>query len=247
MELGLRGRVALVTAASKGLGLGIARGLAAEGARVAISSRSLERARAAAQTIPQGALALAHDAADIAGVPALVESVARELGPIEIAITNSGGPPTGPDALSFGEQQWREAYETLLLGQLALVQAVLPAMRERGWGRIVSVSSAVVREPAASLVLSSSHRSALLAALKTIATQVARDGVTINTLLPGMIDTDRLRATGSATAERIASIPAGRLGTVDEFAGVAAFLCSEQASYITGTTLLVDGGTARAL
>ncbi len=247
MDLGLRGRVALVTAASKGLGLGIAQALAAEGARVAISSRSLDRVRAAAATIPGGALALAHDASDLAGVPALIQNVTSELGPIEIAVTNSGGPPTGVDALSFGEQQWRDAYETLLLGQLSLVEAVLPGMRERGWGRIVSVSSSVVREPAATLVLSTAHRSGLLAALKTIASQVARDGVTINTLLPGLIDTDRIRSTGSATPERIAQVPAGRIGTVAELAAAAAFLCSEQASYITGTALLVDGGAARAI
>jgi 3-oxoacyl-[acyl-carrier protein] reductase len=247
VDLGLNGRVALVTAASQGLGLGIARALAAEGARVAISSRSLDRARAAADTIPEGAFALAHDAGDLAAVPELVVTVTRELGPIEIAITNSGGPPPGSDALSFHPSQWREAYETLLLGQLALVEAVLPAMRAGRWGRIVSVSSSVVREPAPALVLSSSHRAGLLASLKTIATQVAGDGVTINTLLPGAIDTDRLRATGSATPERIASIPAGRFGAIEEFAAAAAFLCSERAAYITGTTLLVDGGAARAV
>jgi 3-oxoacyl-[acyl-carrier protein] reductase len=247
VDLGLHGRVALVTAASKGLGLGIARALAAEGARVAITSRSLERSQAAADTIPEGALAFAHDAADLAAVPELVSTVTGELGPIEIAITNSGGPPAGADAMSFQPSQWREAYEVLLLGQLAVVEAVLPAMRAGGWGRIVSVSSSVAREPAPALVLSSSHRAGLLASLKTIATQVARDGVTINTLLPGAIDTDRLRALGSTTPERIASIPAGRLGTVEEFAAAAAFLCSERAAYITGTTLLVDGGSARSV
>ena len=176
----------------------------------------------------------------------LVEAVTSALGPIEIAITNSGGPPVAAP-LSFTHEQWREAYDTLLLGQLALIEAVLPAMRSRGWGRIVSISSSVVREPTQVLVLSAAHRSALLAALKTIATEVGADGVTINTLLPGLIDTDRVRGTGSATPERIATIPAGRIGTVAELAAAAAFLCSEQAAYISGTALLVDGGASRAI
>jgi 3-oxoacyl-[acyl-carrier protein] reductase len=245
MDLGVTGRVALVTGASKGIGLAIAQALAAEGARVAITSRSLERASTAAATIPGNALALQHDAADIERIPELIETVTERLGPIEIAVANSGGPPVGAP-LGFSHDQWREAYETLLLGQLALVEAVLPSMRARGWGRILSISSSVVREPLPPLILSAAHRSGLLAALKTIAAEVGADGVTSNTILPGMIDTDRLRATGSATPERIAAIPARRLGTVAELAAAATFLCSEQASYISGTTLSVDGGASHA-
>lgn len=247
MDLGLTGRVALVTGASKGLGFGVARALAAEGARVAISSRSLDRTRAAAATIPGGALPLAHDAADLAGIPALVEAVTTQLGPIEIAIINSGGPPVSRDPLAFTPAQWREAYETLLMGQLTLVEAVLPGMRERGFGRILSVSSSVVREPTQPLMLSTSHRAALLAALKVIATEAGPDGVTVNSLLPGLIDTDRVRSNGMATPERLASIPARRLGDVKEFAAAAAFLCSDLAAYISGTTLLIDGGASRAI
>jgi len=247
MDLGLQGRVALVTGASKGLGLGIATALAAEGARVAISSRSLDRAREAAAAIPGGALAVAHDARDVDAVPALVGAVARELGPLEIVVANSGGPPAAADPLSVGAEQWREAYELLELGQLALIEAVLPAMRDRRWGRIISVSSSVVREPAQNLILSTAHRSGLLAALKVIAGEVAPDGVTVNTVMAGLIDTDRVRELGSATPERVASIPARRLGTVAEFAAAAAFLCSEQAAYITGAALLVDGGASRAI
>ncbi len=248
MQLGLTGRVALVTGASKGLGLGIAKALAAEGASVAISSRSLERAQAAAAAIPQGAFATHHDARDVEAVPRLVAEVTDALGPIEIAVLNSGGPPAATDgAGSLAHEQWREAYELLLLGQLALVEAVLPGMRERGWGRIVSISSLVVREPSSVLVLSSAHRAGLLAALKTIASESARDGVTVNTLLPGLIDTDRVRELGSNTPMRLAAIPAGRLGTVEELAAAAAFLCSEPAAYITGTALAVDGGAARSI
>jgi 3-oxoacyl-[acyl-carrier protein] reductase len=245
MDLGIRDRVALVTGASKGLGLGVARALQEEGARVAISSRSPERIEAAAETI--GARAYAHDAADVDAAARLVEQVSRDLGPPEIVVANSGGPPASPDALSFGLDQWRTAYETLVLGQIALIEASLPAMRQRGWGRILSISSSVVREPNQVLVLSTAHRSGLLAALKTIATQVAGDGVTINTLLTGMILTDRIRELGGDPAERAAAIPARRLGKVEEFAATAAFLCSEPAGYITGTTLLIDGGASRAV
>jgi 3-oxoacyl-[acyl-carrier protein] reductase len=245
MDLGIAGRVALVTGASKGLGLGVAAALARDGAAVAVSSRSLDRAEAAAS--PIGAVPFAHDAADIAGVAGLVAAVEERLGPIDILIANSGGPPASPDGLSFTLDQWREAYEVLLLGQIALIEAVLPGMRERGWGRVLSISSSVVREPNDVLVLSAAHRSGLLAALKMIARQVAGDGVTVNSLLPGIILTDRTRSLGADQPDRVAAIPAGRLGTVEEFAAAAAFLCSEPAAYITGTTLLVDGGASRAV
>jgi 3-oxoacyl-[acyl-carrier protein] reductase len=135
----------------------------------------------------------------------------------------------------------------LLLGALALVEAVMPGMRARGWGRILSLSSSVVREPSPVLVLSAAHRAGLLAALKTIARQVAGDGVTVNSLLPGVIATDRARELGADRPDRLRDVPAGRLGTVGEFAAAAAFLCSDPAAYITGTTLLVDGGATRSV
>jgi 3-oxoacyl-[acyl-carrier protein] reductase len=135
----------------------------------------------------------------------------------------------------------------LLLGAISLIEAVLPGMRERGWGRVLSLSSSVVREPNPVLVLSTAHRAGLLAALKTIATQVAGDGVTINSLLPGTIATDRLRSLGADNPDFIRTLPAGRLGTVEEFAAAAAFLCSEPAGYITGTTLLIDGGNSKSV
>jgi 3-oxoacyl-[acyl-carrier protein] reductase len=244
MELGLNGRVALVTGASKGLGFGIARALRDEGAAVAISSRSPDRVERAASEL--GARGFVHDASDVDDAPKLVSRVEEELGPIDILIANSGGPPASPDALSFTPEQWRMAYELLLLGAVSVIQAVLPGMQERGWGRIVSVSSSVVREPSPVLVLSSAHRAGLLAALKTISRQVAGDGVTLNALLPGVIATDRAKELGADTPDRLRQIPAGRLGTVPEFAAAAAFLCSEPAGYITGTTLRVDGGASRS-
>jgi 3-oxoacyl-[acyl-carrier protein] reductase len=245
VDLGIEGRVALVTGASKGLGLGVASALAREGARVAISSRSRERIDAAAQQID--VRAFVHDAADAVGAPSLVRRVEDELGPIEILVCNSGGPPATLDVFDFSPDRWRAAYETLLLGQLALIEAALPGMRERAWGRILSMSSSVVREPDSVLILSASHRAALLAALKTLARVLARDGVTVNTLLTGLIDTDRVREMGLDRPETIGAIPMQRLGTVEEFGAAAAFLCSEPAGYITGATLLVDGGASRSV
>jgi 3-oxoacyl-[acyl-carrier protein] reductase len=248
MELGLEGRVTLVTGASRGIGLGIARELAGEGAAVAVSSRSRERIEAAAAEI--GARAFVHDSADLAAAPDLVERVEGELGPIEILVTNTGGPAAG-GPLGLPRDGWEAAYRDLVLGPMALIERVAPGMRERGFGRILNVASSGVREPIATLVLSNAHRSAIVATFKTLARDLAAHGVTLNTLLPGRIATDRLAELfGSLDeAEELAreEVPAGRLGTVDEMAAAAAFLCSERAGYITGVTLLVDGGLTRSL
>ena len=248
MDLGLADRVALVTGASKGIGLGIARGLAAEGAKVAVSSRSRERIEAAAGEI--GATGFVHDSSDLDGAPALIDAVEEALGPLDVLVTNTGGPPPGPDPLGFTREQWEEAYRTLVLEPMALIGRALPGMRERGFGRIVNVASSSVREPIPILMLSNVHRSGLLAAFKTLARTVAGDGVTVNSVLPGRIATDRLAENfGSLeVAEQMAreTIPAGRLGTVEEFASVAVFLCSARASYVTGTAALVDGGLTQS-
>jgi 3-oxoacyl-[acyl-carrier protein] reductase len=231
MDLGLAGRVALVTGASKGIGRAIAAGLLAEGARVAVSSRSRERIEGTAREI--GATPYVHDSADVDGASALAEEVAGGVGPIEVLVCNTGGPPAGADALGFGREQWEAAYASLVLEPMALVQAVVPGMRERGFGRVVNVVSTSVREPIPALMLSNSHRAAMITAFKTIARQVAADDVTLNSVVPGRIATDRQRdAEGSMeAAERNArtEVPAGRLGTVDELAAAAVFLCSEAA------------------
>jgi 3-oxoacyl-[acyl-carrier protein] reductase len=249
MDLGLDGKVALVTGASKGLGRGIAAELVAEGAGVAIASRSRERIEAAAADV--GATAYVHDAADLDSAPALVAGVEEKLGPIDILVCNTGGPPGGPDALGFTRDQWQAAYETLVLAPMGLIGAVMPGMRERGFGRIVNVVSAGVREPIPNLMLSNAHRVSMINAFKTLAGQVARDGVTLNSVLPGRIDTYRLgelygsREAAAASAEQ--EVAAGRLGSVEEFAAVVAFLCSVRASYVTGETVVVDGGMTRSV
>jgi 3-oxoacyl-[acyl-carrier protein] reductase len=250
MDLGLEGRVALVTGASQGIGRAIAAELAAEGARVAMASRSRERIEEAAGAIR--AEPFVHDVADLDAVPGLFADVSGRLGgPVEILITNSGGPPFGADPLGFSRAQWEAAYRLLILGPMALVEHALPAMRERGWGRIVAVSSASVREPIPNIVLSNAHRSGLLATFRTIAQAVAADGVTLNSLLTGLIATERLFSLhggpeGAADHARQA-VPAGRPGTPEEMAAAAAFLCSTRASYITGEAVRVDGGAARAV
>ena len=245
MDLGIDGRVALVMGASKGIGAAVARELAAEGARVAIASRSRGPLEELAAEI--GASAFVHDNADLDSVPALIEAVTAALGPVEILVTNTGGPPSGPDPLAFSREEWELAHRTLVLAPIELISAVVPGMRERGWGRIVNVGSLTVREPMSILVLSNSERAAALAAFKTIASEVAASGVTLNTVLPGRIGTDRLyQLLGGAPPEAIAGdVPAGRLGAPEELAAAIAFLCSERASYITGVSLLVDGGLAR--
>ena len=249
VDLGLEGKVALVGGASKGIGFGIAQALAEEGARVAVSSRSRERIDAAAAEI--GATGFVFDASDLDAAPELIESVEQELGQIDILVTNTGGPPGGPDPLGFTREQWEDAYRELVLGPMALVERVVPGMRERGFGRIVNVSSTSVREPIPVLMLSNSHRPGLLAAFKTLARAVAADGVTVNSILPGRIGTDRLIETfGSREAvEREAEerIPARRLGTVEDIGAAAAFLCSERAGYVTGTAMLVDGGLTQGI
>jgi 3-oxoacyl-[acyl-carrier protein] reductase len=248
VDLGLDGRVALVTGASKGLGHGIAAALAREGARVAVASRSPERIAAAAAAIP-GARGFVHDTADVDAAPALVRAVEGALGPLDVLVVSTGGPPAFADPLAPAIAEWRSAYASLLLGTIALVRAAVPGMAARGWGRVLSVSSVVAREPSPSLVLSAGHRAGLIAALKTIAGQVAADGVTVNSVLPGRIATDRLvenfGSLDAASEAARADTPAGRLGTVDELAAAAVFLCSAPAAYITGTTLRVDGGLSR--
>lgn len=249
MDLGIAGRVALVTGASRGLGRAIAAALVAEGVAVAVSSRSRERIESAAAAI--GATPFVHDSADLDGVADLVDGVESALGPIDILVTNTGGPPPGPDPLGFTREHWEAAYRDLTLAPVALIERLLPGMRQRGWGRVVNVSSIAVREPIEALVLSNVHRSGTLSAFRTLARQVAGDGVTLNSVLPGRIATDRLLELGGSREDVEAAardqVPARRLGTVEELAAVAAFLCSQSAAYVTGEAVRVDGGVTRSV
>ena len=249
MDLGLDGRVALVTGGSMGIGRAIAAGLAAEGARVAIASRSAERIEEAAGAI--GADGYVFDSNDLDAVPELIDRVEADLGPIEVYVANTGGPPGGEDPLGFTREQWEAAHRSLVLSPMAFLERLLPAMSGRGWGRVVAIGSIAVREPIDTLQLSNAHRPGLVAAFKVLARRYAGDGVTLNFVHPGRIATDRaISVAGSLEAAAQSAretIPAGRLGEPEELAAAAVFLCSQQASYITGTSLLVDGGATRSV
>jgi 3-oxoacyl-[acyl-carrier protein] reductase len=250
MNLGIEGRVALVGGASQGIGRGVAEVLIAEGAQVVITAR--DEARTAAVATEIGAAAgYGWDSGDLDGVPALAARVRENVGEIDILVTNTGGPPTGPDPLGFSDVQWEQAHRTLVMAPIALVRAVVPGMRERRWGRIVGIASTSVREPIPVLMLSNAERSATLAAFKTLAHELAGDGITVNTLLTGSIATQRaasvygsMRAAEQAAAEHV---PAGRIGLPEEMGWAAAFLCSERAAFITGSALAVDGGALRGI
>ena len=248
MDLGIAGKVALVTGGSKGIGRGIAEGLVAEGVRVALTSRTAERAQEAAAAI--GAHGYAFDSDDLDAIPPLLDAVASDLGPIDIYIANTGGPPPG-DPLEFTREQWEAAQRTLLISPMTILERVLPGMRERGFGRVVAIGSMAVREPIDVLQLSNAHRPGLVAAFKVLTRKVAGDGVTLNHVHPGQIATDRIAdSAGSldAAQERAkTTVPTGRLGTVEECAAAAVFLCSRQAGYINGTGVLVDGGLTRSV
>jgi 3-oxoacyl-[acyl-carrier protein] reductase len=249
MDLGISGRVALVTGGSKGLGHAIAAALVAEGARVAIASRSEERISAAASEIR--ARGYVFDSEDLDAVQGLIASVEADLGPIDIYVANTGGPPGGGDPLGFTREQWEAAHRSLVLSPMEFLSHLLPEMAARGWGRVLAVGSMAVREPIDNLQLSNAHRPGLVAAFKVLARRYAGDGVTLNFLHPGRIATDRVISTAGSleAAEESArqTIPTGRLGRPEEIAAAAAFLCSEGASYITGTSLLVDGGATRSV
>ncbi len=261
MKLDLRDRVALVCGASAGLGRAIARGLAEEGARVAVVSRSETRIRAAAEEIAARTggevIPLPGDVADPEAPRRLVAETEQRLGPVEILVTNSGGPPAMA-AVEATDRDLEAASRLLLLPVRRFVAAVLPGMRGRGWGRIVAVTSIAVREPQPGLVLSNALRAAVTGYLKSVADEVARDGVTVNSVLPGYTATERLRELAAAKAgspeaaeELLASWaagnPIGRLLEPREIANAVVFLASAAASGLTGVALPVDGGRSRGL
>jgi 3-oxoacyl-[acyl-carrier protein] reductase len=215
---------------------------------VAVTSRNADAAAAVAGAI--GGKAYTFDSDDLGAVDGVVAAVQRDLGPIDIYVANTGGPPVGADPLGFTDEQWEAAHRTLVVSPMAIVRRVLPGMRERGWGRVLAVSSSAAVEPLAGLQLSNANRPGLLAAFKHLAHQNADAGVTFNAVLPGRIATDRIadNAGGLEVAQEAArtQVPAGRLGEVAEIAAAATFLVSGRASYITGQSLRVDGGLTRS-
>lgn len=260
MDLGLKGKVALVAAAGQGLGYGTARALAREGARVSICSHLEDEIQAAkAQLLEEtGVTVLAQvcDVRDPAAITAWVDNTAAEWGRIDALFVNAGGPPAG-FFKELTDAQWQAAFELTLLSSVRMIRAVLPHMT--GGGAIVASTSSSVREPIERLGLSNVMRAGVAGLIKTLASELASDGVRINTLIPGRIDTarvaqlDQIKAnkTGKSFEEvraaSVGTIPMGRLGTIDEYGTAAAFLLSDSASYITGATLRIDGGKMRSV
>jgi len=250
LDLGIAGKTALVMGASRGIGRGIARALAREGARVALASRSAEALEEAAAQLGGETRVFAADTADLERLARLPGEVERALGAVEILVTNTGGPPVG-GALDHGLEEWELAYRSLVLAPRVLCEAVLPGMRERRFGRIVNVGSSSTIEPIPGLALSNAHRMAAVGFFKTLAREVAADGVTVNTVATGRFATDRLAENwgGWERMERDAAegIPAGRLGTPEEYGDLVAFICSQRAGYLTGTVIPLDGGLLRSV
>lgn len=246
MDLGLRGRVAAVAAASTGLGLASARALAAEGARVAICGRHAERLESAAATFDGEVLTVVADVSDPDDAARFVAESTERLGPVDILVANAGGPPGGTFA-STDLAGYEEALRLNLLSTVALCQAAVPAMQERGWGRVVAITSVGARQPIGRLIASSTARAGATAFLKVLASEVAGDGVTVNSVQPGMHATDRLTHLGTSLDDLAHQIPVGFIGDPDDFGALVAFLCSEQAKFITGSAIPIEGGSVSAL
>ncbi|CAN5756103.1 SDR family oxidoreductase [soil metagenome] len=239
MDLGIRGRGAAVAAASSGLGLGAATVLAAEGARVVICGRDGARLDDAAARVGHGCTPLVCDVSDAAGGTRFVEQAAEVLGDIDILVTNSGGPPPGTFA-SIGVDDYPVALELNLMSVVAMCKAAVPGMQERRWGRVVAITSLAVRQPMANLILSNTARAGVTGMLKTLAREVADQGVTVNSVQPGLHRTPRVTELYGDQTE-------GPIGDAGDFGAVVAFLCSEQAKFLTGAQIHVDGGTYAAL
>jgi 3-oxoacyl-[acyl-carrier protein] reductase len=252
MDLGLTGRTAIVTGATNGLGAAVARALGHEGAQVVVAGRRGAVARAIASELPR-AIGVEADITDPDAADLLVAAAGDAFGAVDVVVLNGGGPPPAT-AAALSAEDVAAAVDSLVIPHQRLVSRVRAGMQGRKWGRILAIGSSGVLTPIPSLAASNVGRAALAAYLKTLASEIARDGVTVNMLLPGRIETDRIRQLDTARAQRegkslpdvvaesLAAIPAGRYGRPEEFAAMAAFLCSERASYITGTAVRCDGG-----
>jgi 3-oxoacyl-[acyl-carrier protein] reductase len=263
MNLGLHGKVALVTAASKGLGRAYALALASEGAQVMIAARHQELLLQTAQEIEEatGNIVFAYpaDVSKRVDLEALATNTLEACGGIDIHVHNTGGPPVGTFE-SVSDEQWQAAFETELLSAVRLIRLTLPTMRQRGGGRIIHIVSTSVKQPSEGLVLANAIRPGVVGLAKTLALDLAPEHITVNTICPGRILTDRLRYGGGVRArmaqgmseeqalqEMVRAIPMGRAGRPEEVGALVAFLASEQAAYITGTTIAIDGGFVRSI
>jgi len=261
MDLGLQGKVALVPAASQGLGKAVALAFAREGTRLAVCSRRLDAIQATAEDARRlGAevLALVADVTQSDDIARLVRQTTERFGGIDILVTNAGGPPAGRFD-DFDDAAWQAAYELTLLSAIRLIRAVLPSMRQRGGGVIVAMTSSSIKQPIPNLILSNVFRAGVAALAKTLADELAADKIRVNTVVPGRIATERVAQLDQANAVRlgldvetvrqnmVGQIPLRRYGEPEEFANAVVFLASERASYITGATLQVDGGMIRSL
>ncbi|HEU4522773.1 MAG TPA: SDR family oxidoreductase [Thermoanaerobaculia bacterium] len=260
VDLGIKGRVAMVAAASKGLGRAVAESLAREGCRLSICSRSTDNLDDARHTIEDGGgevLAVSCDVSDASDLERWVDATTATFGQVDILVTNTGGPPAAR-FMQLSEEQWRSGIDSTLMNVVRLCRLVIPDMQTRKWGRIVHITSLVAKQPAELLTISSTLRAGLSALTKTLSDQVARDNILVNAILPGNIQTDRqvhlneirskeMGITVAEYAARVAeSIPMGRLGRPEEIGDAVTFLCSDRASYITGVSLQVDGGIIRS-
>ena len=262
MDTGLKDKVIMIGAGSRGLGFGIARACAADGARLSIASPNRESIESAAQSLRDetGAevLPCVFDASDGASIAQWAEDTQTHFGGVDGLLVNAGGPPPGKfDA--FDDADWDAAYNLTLLSSVRMIRAVLPSMRKRGGGSIVTLTSSSIKEPIDVLLLSNVMRAGVVALAKSLSRDLAADGIRVNNLVPGRMDTDRVKNLDAKIAENSgldvetvrqqsqASIPLGRYGTADEFGKAGAFLLSEAASYITGSTLIVDGGTMKTV
>jgi 3-oxoacyl-[acyl-carrier protein] reductase len=256
MDFSLQGKTALVLAGGGGLGRAIAKSLAGEGAKIAVAGRgadSIAGTQAALAEIGSKSMGLVWDLADLAQIDGNVAKIEKELGPVDILVNNTGGPP--PTTASGQDTElWAKQFQAMVLSVIAVTDRVLPSMRERHWGRIITSTSSGVVAPIPNLAISNALRLSLVGWSKTLASEVAKDGITANVVVPGRIATDRIkfldqarakregRSVEDVMAENAASIPIGRLGKAEEYGDVVAFLASERAAYITGSVVRVDGG-----